>query len=103
MGINLFRPHEPLLVQNILFSGSLSSILLLFCLVALLTYCYNALLPPHRRWGLSGPLYKLPPGPKGRFIVGSLLEWLKARDNGNITPWVSRVRCIVNNRFCATH
>ena len=59
--------------------------LLSTCLLAL----YVILLPPHKQWSVFKLRYELPPGPTGRPFVGSLLEWLRARNGGAMVPWVS--------------
>lgn len=59
-------------------------LLFIFCLVA-----YITLLPPHKRGLLLGKRYTMPPGPRGRPIIGCLLQWLQVRKRGIMIPWVS--------------
>lgn len=52
--------------------------------------CFIAiLLPPHKRGIFRGQIYKMPPGPPGKVVLGNLLPWLRARSGGALVPWVS--------------
>lgn len=35
--------------------------------------------------------YGLPPGPKGQFVVGNLLQMFRARDAGRLTDYVGQL------------
>ena len=64
---------------------TLASFILLSCLCTGIVYTP---LPPHKRPQIWARRYVTPPGPRGRYVLGSLLEWLQARNNGNMVPWV---------------
>ncbi|CAJ2509532.1 Uu.00g145580.m01.CDS01 [Anthostomella pinea] len=66
------------------FSQSIVGSILCLLLVA----AYVTILPPHSRGILRGRRYVMPPGPKGRPVVGSLPDWLQARREGNMVPWL---------------
>lgn len=44
--------------------------------------------PVDKKWRLGGKKWKLPPGPKGKPIVGNLWQFSKARDTGKLIPYV---------------
>lgn len=61
--------------------------LVLSVFLAALVGAYIHLFPPHKRlWTRNR--YRMPPGSRGRPIVGSLVSWLSARNGGKIVPWV---------------
>ncbi|KAI0120265.1 cytochrome P450 2C31 [Hypoxylon sp. NC0597] len=64
----------------------LSSFILPLCLSFLAAYVI--LLPPHKKGVLLGKRYLMPPGPQGRPVVGSLLQWLQVRSRGNLGTWL---------------
>ncbi|TVY40482.1 Cytochrome P450 monooxygenase [Lachnellula occidentalis] len=48
--------------------------------------------PRDQKWRLSGPRYKLPPGPKGTPVFGNLFQFLNARRPGGFVPYLSSMR-----------
>ncbi|KAK3945718.1 cytochrome P450, partial [Diplogelasinospora grovesii] len=65
----------------------ITNLLLLSTICLCLTIVYT-LLPPHKRTLPFRKPYKLPPGPQGHPVLGSLLSWLKARNSGQLVPWL---------------
>ncbi|KAI0018399.1 cytochrome P450 2C31 [Xylariomycetidae sp. FL0641] len=60
----------------------LSGIMLVACAALVIS-----LLPPHQRGFLNGKKYLMPPGPRGRPIMGNLGAWFEARRVGT-AQWV---------------
>ncbi|KAI1496434.1 cytochrome P450 2C31 [Biscogniauxia marginata] len=65
-----------------------------FTILALLI-CFGfgavySLLPPHKRGRFLGRRYNMPLGPQGLPVVGSLIEWLRARKNRTWVSWLAQ-------------
>jgi hypothetical protein len=65
---------------------SVTAGVLLTCVCIIVVYTSN--LPPHKKGFLRRKNYAMPPGPRGSPLLGSLLDWLHARNNGTMVPWV---------------
>ncbi|TAQ90978.1 hypothetical protein B7494_g699 [Chlorociboria aeruginascens] len=48
--------------------------------------------PIDTKLSITGSKWKLPPGPKGSFLVGSLNEFFHARKSGQLVPWLLSFR-----------
>ncbi|KAH9896195.1 cytochrome P450 2C31 [Xylariomycetidae sp. FL2044] len=62
--------------------------LLLVLPLVILVLIYNVVLPPHRKWSILRRRYTMPPGPPGQPVVGSLSEWLIARNGSTMISWL---------------
>lgn len=56
----------------------------------LLLLLYEQVKPVDKKWSTFTRVARLPPGPKGVPLFGNLLQFWNARENGRLTPYVSR-------------
>lgn len=52
--------------------------------------------PIDRRWTFIRKKWHLPPGPRGQFVVGNLVQMFEARETGKLAQYVSLITTIAS-------